>query len=189
MRFSQRLNFLYDPVIAELADAQNNLKIALEYVRSTTARPMPTFFEVDRSPAGVDPIWHMPKTPYTAFSRSIQLPSIRKSARSQLVNTPQGQTYVRADNFWLCNLALQMQDYFPNNGDMVAWNGYRYQIVEVNPDSETEFGQTGLWMWIVAKCMIVPYGDARFPPDFQLGAVAPAETPGVLQPPGVPNNA
>lgn len=190
MLYSERKNYLYDPVIADLPDAKRMLRLAMEFAEQSTARPMPNFLEVDRTSGSIDPYWHMSKTPYTTFRRAICLPSVRRTARPQLVNGPQGQAYIRRDDFWVPNLALQLQDYFPQNGDEVAWNGYRYQVIEAIIDPETEFGQTGLWMWIVCRCLIVPLGDAQFPPSRQLGGIIPAEVPGALQTggiPGVPN--
>lgn len=178
MNYSDRINYVYDPRLNTLADTATALAIHDEYVRSYSARPFPKFFEVRRDQGTIDPLWHFEITPHMVFSRTLEIPAIRTTERPKLVNGRQGLTYVRSDSFWVSNLGLIKANYFPTPGDLVWWNGYRYQIIEPIIPPESEWGQTGVWLGLVCRSMLVPYGDAILGPDPSLGQPTPVELPG-----------
>lgn len=174
MKYTERLEFTYDPQIGTIGDTATALAVADEYVSRCSPNPYPTFFEVDRSiaPENVDPMWGTPRGPRTLFSRTLQIPAINMFG-TQTFRVWWNRVTTRGDRFWIANLALQRADYFPVQGDMVFWNGYRITIVNVSIPGESYWGQTGVWTGLVVDCFLPPYGDAKLPGD--LSQIAPAE--------------
>lgn len=176
MRFSERKEFLYDPELGEKKDGRIALRLFDEYCQKFSARPPPRFFEVNRDPAGIDPIWHENENVRHQFLRTLDIYGInqfQKPSLTELLKT--AITYQRKDTFWLSNLALKAFDYWPLRGDYVYWNGYRYMVLHVGLPPECHWGQTGLWTGLTVDCIVPAGGDAL--PSFP-GETAPAETEG-----------
>ena len=163
MRFNERREWLFDPVVFKRYDTTTALRIHAEYVRKFSPVPHPKFLEVDRTNANIDSLWHVPTANRTQFSREIEIPAINFFDKPRWTNTPTGLVPKRKDKFWLSHLGLSSPcvDYFPSPGDMVFWNGYRYSILQVDMPPEAYFQQTNVWMGLVVVCDICPEGDAR----------------------------
>lgn len=161
MRFVERKEFLYDPVLFKREDTVTALKIQAEYVRRYSPVPFPKFFEVNRADSKFDTLWHVPLDDRTVFSRTLEIPAINMFERPDWRLTALGLVPTRKDKFWLSNLALQEFDYFPERGDNVSWNGYRYTIRDVVLDPSAYWQQTGVWLGLICECIIAPQGDAR----------------------------
>ncbi len=160
MLYTERKEFTYDPQLNAVQDTVIALKLYDEYCTRYSPKPPPRFFEVDRSVATVDPIWHMPTGPRTEFKRELDIPGINQFQKPKWSLTKLGITYQRRDLFWLSNLALQKFNYFPLRGDMVYWVGYTYTIIEVNVPPESYWGQTGVWTGLTVDCVVPADGDA-----------------------------
>ncbi len=161
MLFTQRKEFLYDPSIWSLSDTQVPLGMFDEYCRLCSPRPYPKFFEVDRSPDQIDPIYHMNMAPRTQYKRTLDLYGINQFEAPKISQfTRAGITYQRKDIFWLSNLMLKREDYFPVRGDAVTWNGYTYMVVRVDVPPECYWQQTGVWTGLIVTCVIPADGDA-----------------------------
>lgn len=180
MRYSETKQFQYDTELFQRYDTQIGLKFYDEYVRRNggthpSGEPAAKFFEVDRSFGQMDPVWRASATLRTQFtSRSpISISTINKFTRNQWKNSKTYRTVARDDSFILSHLSLIRADYFPEGGDQIFWNGYRYMIVHVTIPGEAYFGQTGVWTGLVCECVIVPEGDAR--PTADLSQTVPAE--------------
>lgn len=175
MHFSERKEFECDPLLFALKDTQVALRLTDEYYRKCSARPTPKFFEVDRAPGQIDPMWHMPTNIRTQFSREIEIHALnqfQKPKFTDLLKT--GITYQRKDFFWLSHIALIKFDWWPLRGDQVFWNGFRYTIIHVDVPPEAYFGQTNVWTAIVLECVVPADGDAI--PAFPKNKLQPAET-------------
>lgn len=122
-----------------------------------------------------DSLWHVPLDDRTKFSREIDMPCIFSFMRPDWRLTKVGLRPQRQDKFTLSNLILSDPaiDYFPQRGDFVFFNGYRYQIVNVVLEPQAYWGQTNVWLGLVCECMIPAEGDARPIPD--LSHAAPSE--------------
>lgn len=175
MRYLERKDWLYDPVMFGRADAQTALKIHREATRKFSPRPPPRFFEVDRKSCRFDALWHAPLDDRTVFSRVLDIPAINKFEKPDWRLTKIGVVPQRRDVFILDHLLLQEFDYFPVRGDLVFFNGYRYMIVNVNLAPEGYWQQTNVWLGMSCECVIPPEGDARPIPD--LSQPAPSELP------------
>lgn len=174
MLYSQRKEFLYDPVVWRLPDVQIALGCFDEYTRLCSPRPYPRFYEVDRSPDQVDPIWHMPKDVRTRYKRTLDLYAINNFEKPKISQfTRAGITYQRRDVFWLSNIQLKAVDYFPLRGDVVSWYGYTYMIVAVDIPPESFWQQTGIWTGLTVTCIVPADGDAV--QGYPNGALTPAE--------------
>ncbi len=119
--------------------------------------------EVDRSNSQIDTLWHVPLGPRTGFSREIDIPAINYFDKPNWTLTATGLVPKRTDRFWLANNILREEciDYFPERGDMVFWNGYRYAITDVVLPPEAYWQQTNVWLGLYVQCAIVPEGDAK----------------------------
>jgi hypothetical protein len=109
----------------------------------------------------------------TAFSRVLEIPCINVFERPDWRLTKLGLVPLRKDKFWLANLTLQEFDYFPERGDLVYWNGYRYTIRDVVLEPSAYWQQTGVWLGMQVECVIAPDGDAR--PNQNPGVAVPRE--------------
>ncbi len=161
MKFTDRKEFTHDPELFGRKDVQIALKLTNEYYTRCSARPLPRFFEVDRSPDQIDPLYHVPVNARTQFLRTLDIPAINQFIKpnlSQLVRSV--ITYQRKDTFWLSHIALQAFDWWPLRGDQVAWSGYRYNIIDVSVPPEAYFGQTGVWTALTVTCIVPADGDA-----------------------------
>jgi hypothetical protein len=161
VRFESRKEFVYDPQIGAKKDTQTALKIYAEYVRKHSAVPAPSFFEVDRSDQKMDPLWHSPVESTALYSREIQLPAINTFERPDWRLTKLGIVPMRKDKFLTGHNILQQLDYFPQRGDKVGWNGYRYLITKVVIPPEAYWGQTGVWLGVEIQCTVMPEGDTK----------------------------
>lgn len=165
MKFVERKEWLYDPVLFQRKDTQTALRIHREWTQKHSPNPPPKFFEVDRATAKVDQLWHVPLDDRTVFSRTLDIPCINTQEKPQWRLTKVGLVPQRKDKFTLSNLILQEVDYFPMRGDLVFYNGYRYMIVNVVIEPNAYWQQTNVWMGLVCECIIPPEGDARPLPD------------------------
>ena len=175
MKFEERKEFTYDPALFRRSDTQTALKIHYEYVRRFSPHPFPKFFEVDRKNVKIDDLWHFPLDDRTVFSRVLEIPALNQFQKPDWRLTKLGLIPLRKDTFWLANLGLQEFDYFPENGDQVFWNGYRYTIRQVVLDPKAYWQQTGVWLGMVVECIIAPQGDAK--PIVDVSVAVPAELP------------
>lgn len=173
MRYVERKEFQYDPAVFKAKDAQTALRIHREATRAHSPKPPPVFLEVDRRSANIDALWHVPLTDRTTFSRQIPMPCINTFVKPDWRLTKMGIVPQRQDKFALSHLLLKEADYFPMRGDMVAWNSYRYMILNVELAPEGYWQQTNIWMGLVCTCIIPPDGDAR--PLLNLAQPAPSE--------------
>jgi hypothetical protein len=178
MRFTDRKEFTYDPALFKRSDTQTALGMQAEYVKAYSAQPYPKFFEVNRSDSKVDDLWHVPLDDRTVFSRILEIPAINMFEKPEWKLTKLGLVPARRDKFWLANTHLQPApvgfDYFPERGDLVYWNGYRYTIRDVTLDPTAYWQQTGVWLGLIVECVIAPQGDAR--PVSNSGEAVPRET-------------
>lgn len=175
MRFNQRKEWLYDPMVFKRYDTQTALRIQAEYVRKHSPMPPPRFMEVDRHNSQIDTLWHVPLPERTGISRQIDIPAINYFEKPQWTLTAQGLVPKRNDKFWMANsiLADESIDYFPERGDMVFWNGYRYAIINVVLPPDAYWQQTNVWLGLYVECAIVPEGDAK--PLVDISRVHPVE--------------
>ena len=176
MKYTDRKEFLYDPAWGSRRDTQVALKIQAGYIRKHSPNPPPKFFEVNRDNNTIDDVWHVPLAPRTNFSRTLDIPAINTFDKPSWTLTKLGYVAQRKDKFWVSNLELQLFNYFPTRGDMVAWNGYRYIILNAAPDPTQYWGQTGVWLGLCCECIIPPIGDAR--PVVDANTLVPAEING-----------
>jgi len=174
MKFTERKEWLYDPLVFGRADTQRALRIHREATVKHSPMPPPRFMEVDRTTVKIDHLWHVPLSDRTHFSRMLDIPAINTFERPSYKLTKIGIVPERTDMFTMSNLLLQEFNYFPVRGDMVFWNGYRYAIVDVNIDPKGYWQQTGVWLGLAVTCIIPAQGDAKPLPDVSLAA--PAET-------------
>lgn len=161
MRFTERKDFLADPKIFGRADTATALRLYASYVRAHTARPTPRFFEVDRSDTELDPLWHSSVSARLKYKREIDIPAINKFQKPEWKHTRLGLVPNRRDDFYLAFNVLKDLDYFPERGDRVYWNGYRYIILGVVIDPESYWQQTNQWVGLRVECVVPPEGDAR----------------------------
>lgn len=184
MRFNDRKDWLYDPVLFKRSDTQTAMRIHREATRKFSPRPPPKFFEVDRRSCKYDQLWHVPLEDRTVFTRALEIPAVNKFERPDWRLTKVGIVPQRKDTFIMDNLLLQEFDYFPVRGDMVFYNGYRYMVINVVLAPEGYWQQTNVWLGLSCECMIPPEGDAR--PLVNLSVPAPSEMP-VVSTERVPN--
>lgn len=203
VHFTDRKEFIYDSeIFVRRKDLITALQIHAEYVRVSSPIPYPKFFEVDRSITKMDPLWHMPLTERTVFSRTLDVPAIVQFEKPDWRLTKLGLKPVQHFKFWLSNLHLHpldevtknvpkalCLDYFPQRGDQIYYIGYRLMIINVVLEPGAYFGQTNVWLGLICEASIVPDGDARPIPN--QGVAAPAETGAAPAPPdwpGLPPN-
>lgn len=201
MRYLERKEFLYDGEVWKQADTVTALKLHAEYVRTSSPKPYPKFFEVDRNEQKIDDLWHMPLTERTTFKRTLDVPAIVQFEKPDWRLTKLGLTPKQRFKFWLANLHLTPSgtledvrerdpirlDYFPMRGDLVYYIGYRLMIINVVLDPSAYWLQTNVWLGLVCEVALVPEGDAR--PVVDLGTPVPAEQPTAKTPqdwPGFP---
>lgn len=161
MRFTERREFLYDPEVFKRLDVQTALKIHDEAVRKHAGKPWPKFFEVDRSAATVDPLWLQPTTERTKFLRTLDVPCIVQFEKKKWDMTRQGRPAQQRVKFWTSHKALHELDYFPIQGDLIYWDGYRLEITHVEFEPNAYWQQTNVWLGIIYGAQIVPQGDAK----------------------------
>jgi hypothetical protein len=189
MRFTERKEFVYDPEVFRLRDTQVALSMYAEWVRVTSPRPYPKFFETDRDTTKIDDLWHVPLTERTTFSRTLDIPAIASFEKPDWRLTKLGITPLQRFKFTLAALHLHPLDesakkeknpirlnYFPLRGDMIYYMGYRLMIINVVLEPAAYWQQTNVWMGLVCEASIAPDGDAKPIPN--LGVTAPAEEPG-----------
>jgi len=173
MLFTERKEFLYDPALFRRADTQTALKFHREHTVAFAPRPYPKFFEADHRSQKIDHLWHMPLDNRTVFSRVLDIPCLNSHERPRWSQTKVGLYAQRNDRFTLSNLILQELDYFPERGDQVYYNGYRYMIVDVVLEPQGYWQQTNVWLGLAVVCIIPPDGDAR--PVTNPGEAVPSE--------------
>ena len=181
MRFTERKEWLYDPIVFTRKDSETALRIHREATRKFSPRPPPTFMEVDRRSCKYDALWHVPLENRTVFTRTMEIPAVNKFTKPDWRLTKLGIVPQRRDTFILDHLLLKEFDYFPVRGDMVFFNGYRYMIVNVNLAPEGYWQQTNVWLGLACECQIPPEGDAR--PLVDLSQASPGEMPVVARGP------
>jgi hypothetical protein len=174
MKFTARREFKFDPELGARADAAIALRLFDEYCRRYSAQPPPRFFEIDRSPEHIDGLWHVPVEDRHQISRQLDIYAINQFKKPVWNRTKLGITYQRRDTFWLSYLALQKFDWWPLQGDLLYWVGYRYLVLDVNVPPECYWGQTGVWTGITVECIVPADGDAI--PAFPEDKAQPAET-------------
>lgn len=174
MRFTERREFLYDPELFRASpDVDTALKIHSEYIKRSSPRPLPRFFEVDRRSSKIDHLWHVSLDDRTVFSRVIDMPVIIQFERPDWRLTRVGLVPQQKCKVWMGNLLLQEADWFPMRGDMVYWNGYRHMIINVVLDPSAFWQQTNVWLGLVCETIIPAEGDAR--PVTDQGVAVPRE--------------
>ena len=161
MRYAERPEFPVDPVIFGLKDTKTALRIYDEATRKHSPRTPPSFFEVDRSTENLDPLWNTPVGGREVISRRLNIPAINHFSKNEWTMTKIGYVPQRRDDFTLSHLSLIKFDWFPNRGDYVLWNGYRYMIVDVSIPGEAYWQQTNVWLGLQLRCIIPPDGDGR----------------------------
>jgi len=187
----ERKEYWYDTELFKARNSRTALKLHAEFIskycpRENGQKPRPQFFEMDRDNSEIDSLWGVPmanRSPFTKRS-PICLPALNTFDRPDWRLTKVGLVPSRKDKFWLANLHLQEADYFPNRGDQVFWDGYRYTIMNVVIPPESYWGTSNLWLGLVCECVIAPEGDAR--PLGELSKVAPAELTAGVAPLPVP---
>lgn len=176
MKFTERKQWSYDPAIATLAETKKALEIHAEYIKAHAPKPpnpVPTFFEVDRRSSKVDQLWHMPLDERTVFSREIAIPVLIFKERPDWRLTKVGLTPQQKHKVWMANLHLEQQDWFPNRGDMMFYDGYRHMIMNVVLEPNGYWGQTNVWLGLICETIIPADGDAR--PLIDWSVTVPAE--------------
>jgi hypothetical protein len=173
MKFTDRREFLYDPEIFKRYDTQTALKFHDEAVRKHAARPFPIFYEVERNPANIDPLWREPNEIRTTFSRQLEVPAIVQPEKLRWSLSPQGRVPRQRYKFWTSNLILQSLNYFGLPGDKVYWNGYRLEITTIEFEPNSYWQQTNVWLGLIYVAELVPEGDAK--PMINPGVLAPVE--------------
>ncbi len=173
MFFNDRKDFLYDSEIFKRSDVVTALKIHAEFVTKHSPIPAPKFFEVDRTKNKIDSLWHMPLSDRTQFRRELLIPCINQFDKPDWRLTKLGIIPARRDKFWMANNILREMDYFPERGDLVYFNGYRYMIEKVVLDPSSYWHQTNVWLGLVCECIVPPEGDSR--PVLNVGERAPSE--------------
>lgn len=173
MRFVDRKEYIYDSELFRRSDTQTALKIQAEYVKRHSAVPPPRFFEINRKDQSYDDLWHQPVDARMKFDRQLDIPAINTFLKPDWRVTRLGLVPQRRDNFWLSNLHLQEYDYFPNRGDLVSWNGYRYIILNASIDPTAYWQQTNVWLGMMVECVVAIQGDSR--PVINSGEAVPAE--------------
>ena len=161
MTFDQRKEWHYDPEQYRLKDVQTALTIHAEYIRVTSPRPYPKFYEVDHRSEKYDDLWHVPLDERTVFSRVIDLPVIINAERPDWRLTRVGIAPQQKYKVWMANLLLQQHNYFPVRGDIMYFNGYRNMIINVVLEPTSYWQQTNVWLGMVCECSLPPDGDAR----------------------------
>lgn len=175
MRFNERKVFEYDQALFSRSDSRTALQIHDEYVRRHSAIPTPRFFEVDRRNVKIDPLWHVPLNDRTQFSRIFDIPAIRYSVKNLSWGLQvHGRWASHTIRLWLSNLRLQCVDYFPEHGDYVYFQGYRYKLTSIDLEERSMWQQTNVWLGLTVTAEIVPEGDA--PPIPNLSQAVPSET-------------
>lgn len=184
MTYTERREFTYDTELFQRHDSQTAARIHDEYITRHSSVPTPKFFEISREPGDMDPLWHESKHSRIPFTQRspLEIPAINQFTKQAWKNSKLGRYAERDDIFWVSRLALQRFNYFPEGGDLVFWNGRRYQIIVASIPPTAYWGQTGVWLGLICECMIAPEGDAK--PVADLSIVAPSElsdVPGPLK--------
>lgn len=174
MTYAERKEYEYDTKLFARNDSQTALKIYDEYVRAYSAKPGPKFFEVDRENEKIDPLWQVPLGPRTLFTKRTPLliPALNGFQTNTWKNSKEGRYVKRDDLFVLSHKSLIDFDYFPMAGDLVWWNGYRYQIVNISIPANGYWQQTNVWMGLNCECVIAPEGDAKPVADPSVPAIS-----------------
>jgi hypothetical protein len=161
MTFTERREFLYDSTVFKRNDTQTALRIHDEYIRKHSGVPNPRFYEVDRQSAVIDPLWLQPVGARAQFTRVLDVPALVQFDKLNWAMVRQGRIPQQRVRFWTSNLTLQGLDYFPLQGDLVYWNGYRAEITSIEFEPNSYWQQTNVWLGIVYVAQIVPDGDSR----------------------------
>lgn len=162
MRFHERKQFDVEPEVFSAVDAQQAMKFHEEWLTRHSTRPRPRFFEIDVRHQKIDPLWHIPTSDRTPFSRQLDIPAIVGFGRATSHDlTKIGRTPQRTTQFLLSHNVLKAIDYFPLEGDLVYWNGYRTIITKVFLDPEGYWQQTNLWLGLYVETVIAPRGDSK----------------------------
>lgn len=163
MKFTDQKEFQYDPVLFRFAETQTALKVYAEYVQKYTPRPAPKTLEVERSTDQIDPVWHVPLSSRTQFSRELLIPVIVHTSKQKWVFDPNTKVLIpkRTNQVIMAFLHLQKLDYFPQKGDFIIYSGYRNIIIEVEVPPEAYWQQTNCWMGLTCHTEIAIEGDAK----------------------------
>jgi hypothetical protein len=173
MKFTDRREFLYDPEVFSRFDTQTALKIHDEFVFRHSGKPFPRFFEVDRTGNQIDPLWHQPVAVRTQISRKLDIAAIVQFEKLNWTLVRLGRVPQQKVKYWISNLSMQRANYFPLQGDLIYWNGYRTEITTIEFEPNSFWQQTNVWLGLIAVAELVPEGDSKQLAD--PGAIAPAE--------------
>jgi len=162
MKYTERKEWLYDGEIFRLRpDVTTALKIHAEYIAKHAPIPGPLFLEVDRRSTKYDDLWHMPLDERTVFSRELKVPALVTKERPDWRLTKVGLTPMQKHKIWLANLHLQEFDWFPAQGDMMFFDGYRHMIQKVVLEPQAFWQQTNVWLGLICETVIPAEGDAK----------------------------
>ena len=173
MKFTERIEWVYDPELFGLADTQQALRFYAEFVTRMSPRPYPKFFEVDRRSTRYDDLWHVSLDDRTVFSRVTEMPVIIQAERPDWRLTRVGIVPQQKHKVWMGNLLLQKADWFPMRGDFMYFNGYRHMLINVVLEPNAFWGQSNVWTGLLVETVIPADGDAR--PLVNPGVPPPAE--------------
>lgn len=148
-------------MIFKRIDTETALGIHAEYVRSHSPIPPPRIFEVDRNSAKFDDLWHFPTGDRITFQRDFEMHCIVRKERPDWRLTKVGIIPQQKHKFWMANRLLQEQDWFPQRGDFIFYDGYRHLITKVVIEPEAFWQQTNVWLGLVCETTLPPDGDAR----------------------------
>jgi hypothetical protein len=161
MKYAERPEFPYDPLVFKKSDTQTALKIYDEAVRKHGPKPDPTFYEVDRSAENLDPLWNVPMGGRETVSRKFSLPVLNHFSKNEWTMTKVGMIPQRRDDFTVSHLSLIRLDWFPIRGDLVVFNGYRYMVIDVSIPGDAYWHQTNVWLGLALRCIVPPEGDGK----------------------------
>ncbi len=160
MKYTDRTEFLYDSEIFKRSDTVTALKIHAEFVKNYSPIPNISVFEVSRSLADIDPLWHTQTTTRVKFDRELKLPAIMQWEKLMWpANKIQGAA--QKAKAWFANLHLKDVDYFPERGDQLVWGGYRFIMTSIDLEPNAYWCQTNVWLGLVCTCALYLEGDRR----------------------------
>lgn len=159
MKYTDRRILTYDSEVFKRADVQTALMIHAEMIKKHSSIPFPKVMEVRRDAQGIDPLWHMPISRRTEFDRTLDLPAIVTFEKARIKLKRWGRGIEQLAKVWVSQRHLEELNYFPLAGDIIAWGGYRFAVLEQDFEPSAYWGQTNIWLGLVLTAAIMPDGD------------------------------